>query len=1083
MSRRSASGEEGPSSVLRLCAKAGLAVAAALFAALAILAGGVAWRLSTGPLTIDLLTPYLAAELAESIGGDVGVEIAGTSVSWQGFGAPLLVTAANVRINDPDRRTLATLPAVSVALAVQPLLNGDIRPTDLFIDRPRMVAVMDREGPRVAWAAGPDSGRPAAAARDGTPRDTGPQQELAAILATLMESNPAESGVLAEVDHIAVREASVRVLGEGGTGLWHLPVANIDLYRSADRLRIQAAGRLDQDERPAEIAATATYAPASGTTELEIVAVGLEPATVAAMDPLMAPLDALSVRISGNGVIWLDRDLAFQSGRFSLTGGVGRIDLPELYERPMSFAGLTLAGSFDARHGSLVIDRLEVGLGGPRLVGEARLTRPDQAIEAAASLSLRDMPVDLVDHYWPRGLGGGARDWITANISRGMVRRADLDVLLRIEDGDWNAPRIAAVRGRLDYDDLWVRYLEGMPPVTAVAGTGTYDGTDLSLDIETGRLRDVVVRDGTIRIYDVGQPPPEPIEITVSVAGPLQTALAVLDSPRLGYAGEVGIDPGSVEGRMATRLDAAFPLRDGLPMEEVAISAVANIRDAAIGQVFSGLAVNGIDGELRLDGRGMSIDGTARAAGLPVEFTWRESFDDDAAAPTLIRVSGSLTEEVAAGFGLPDFLQFAGRAPMEAVYRRLAGGSETVVLDADLEPARLGVPAAGWSKPQGEAARASATLILGPEGVRRIDEASLTAPDVTVSGSAGLRAAPPGFSEIRVDAFRSGRHDVTAQIAPTGADGYAVTLGGSSLNLAPLLDRAGALFAAEPGESGGMPGLANVDLQLVADIARVWIGDRRYLESVGAAATLADGALLRASLSAGVPGGGVLNFAYDPAHEPFDAGLSVSDIGSALRSLAGTAAIENGHLEMVAREIGSGEDALYEGQLRAQRLRVVEAPAVARFFAATTPAHVQEMLSREDLVFDSVTADFRFDRGNGRLRLSDGRAIGGALGLTFSGTVGPQGFDMDGVFVPLYGINQAIGSIPLLGDLLTGGEGGGVFALAFSVTGPADSPRIDTHPLSALTPGFLRGLLFGSGGDNFETPDNAILSDRPGGDR
>jgi hypothetical protein len=37
-------------------------------------------------------------------------------------------------------------------------------------------------------------------------------------------------------------------------------------------------------------------------------------------------------------------------------------------------------------------------------------------------------------------------------------------------------------------------------------------------------------------------------------------------------------------------------------------------------------------------------------------------------------------------------------------------------------------------------------------------------------------------------------------------------------------------------------------------------------------------------------------------------------------------------------------------------------------------------------------------------------------------------------------------------------KGGGVFAARYSVTGPLKSPQVSVNPLSALTPGFLRGL-------------------------
>ena len=64
--------------------------------------------------------------------------------------------------------------------------------------------------------------------------------------------------------------------------------------------------------------------------------------------------------------------------------------------------------------------------------------------------------------------------------------------------------------------------------------------------------------------------------------------------------------------------------------------------------------------------------------------------------------------------------------------------------------------------------------------------------------------------------------------------------------------------------------------------------------------------------------------------------------------------------------------------------------------------------------------------------------------------------DFSGTLVPAYTVNSLLGNIPVLGNLLVGGEGEGVFALTYSVHGKADQADVQVNPLSALAPGFLR---------------------------
>ena len=95
------------------------------------------------------------------------------------------------------------------------------------------------------------------------------------------------------------------------------------------------------------------------------------------------------------------------------------------------------------------------------------------------------------------------------------------------------------------------------------------------------------------------------------------------------------------------------------------------------------------------------------------------------------------------------------------------------------------------------------------------------------------------------------------------------------------------------------------------------------------------------------------------------------------------------------------------------------------------------------------------------------RAYGPALGITVEGQVDfdSDGADLRGTLVPAYTFNRILGQIPLLGPLLTGGEGEGFIAVTYGISGALDDPKIEVNALSALAPGFLRGLFHLGGGE------------------
>ena len=62
---------------------------------------------------------------------------------------------------------------------------------------------------------------------------------------------------------------------------------------------------------------------------------------------------------------------------------------------------------------------------------------------------------------------------------------------------------------------------------------------------------------------------------------------------------------------------------------------------------------------------------------------------------------------------------------------------------------------------------------------------------------------------------------------------------------------------------------------------------------------------------------------------------------------------------------------------------------------------------------------------------------------------------MRGTFVPLYGLNNMFGQIPIVG-LFLGGSNEGMFGITYEVSGGTSNPRTMVNPISAIAPGVLR---------------------------
>jgi hypothetical protein len=98
-----------------------------------------------------------------------------------------------------------------------------------------------------------------------------------------------------------------------------------------------------------------------------------------------------------------------------------------------------------------------------------------------------------------------------------------------------------------------------------------------------------------------------------------------------------------------------------------------------------------------------------------------------------------------------------------------------------------------------------------------------------------------------------------------------------------------------------------------------------------------------------------------------------------------------------------------------------------------------------------------FTRSLGRFTVRDGLLKGPTIGGTVDGYIDYHRDDvrMRGTFVPLYGLNNMFGQIPIVGMFL-GGSNEGLLGVTYEVVGPPSAPVLRVNPISAVAPGLLR---------------------------
>lgn len=724
-----------------------------------------------------------------------------------------------------------------------------------------------------------------------------------------------------------------------------------------------------------------------------------------------------------------------------------RVAAPEYLEAPLSYREGRVTGRVSLAPLEIEIGELHLAGEGLRLSAAGRLSPGADGWRADITAGGGDFSLADMLAHWPRQAAPGAREWIAANMEAAHI--IDVDAAIRVGGEAEGAPD--EVKIDFTFDEATGHYLRPMPPIRNGAGAGQVDLTRFTLSLDRGWVTptggDALDLAGSTFVIEDLNAPGTPGTATVLASGATADALALIDEEPLALTSELGAPLGDVGGAAEIKAVANFPLLDDLPLEDVMVEAEAALTDVSLIAPGLGRKVTAESLALTADTSAFTLGGDAVVDGIPASIAWTESFDP---ADRKISVTTRLTPERLRGFDVEQEVFTAGSIAFSATIDP-DGASTAFNASADLTNAALDLEAIGWRKAAGARADLTARGSYGDDGALALDAFDLASPDLEAAGAAAFSAsgAPRrvslsslkyrGAVDLAVDAVRAG-------------DGWKVTATGPLLDLTGLDDILDDAAAGEGGAgSSGDPLAFSADL----GIERLRLAESLFFTDVDVSVRRTPGSRLTVQGDASVSGGAraTVDFARGP--EGGEATARIDDAGRFLRDAGIFDDGAGGVLTAEARIAPGGALAL-EGQIRVADIVIHEDAKLEQLMMRAERADLRETMRRDGVVFAKIKAPFTY--ADDRVTLKDAIATGPFIGVNISGDYDLEAdrLDMSGVFSPFYQLSAALGKIPVVGDILTGGDGQGVFAFNFTVKGPAEDPQISVNPLSVLTPGIIR---------------------------
>jgi hypothetical protein len=1009
------------------------------------------WRLSTGPLSLDFIAPYVAAAMEAAEPG-LTVRIDRTLVSLQ-QAATIEIVARGVHLRQRNGEARLTLPELSLGLSLRAALTGSIAPTIIILRQPELRLERAEDG----------------AFRLDLGDDTAASGDWAGDFLRALAAPPDRQGPLGYLTEVAVRNAQLTVHDRALGVTWRAKRADATMFRSASGTFGDLALAVEEPGGPAtEFHGDFRYTAGEQRFAMQLGLADLRLALLAGNAPSLAPLAALDLPLSGQLRLELDTAaLRISDAWCDLTLGAGRIVHPLLQGGAVAVVSGQLRGAYDPSRGRVTIEQLRFDLGGPLIEASGTVDGLGagflaggwpQAIDVSAALDLREVPANQLPSLWPEQLAPKPRVWVTGRIHDGVATHATAQLGAHVDlSPDAASPvKVDLFTGTLEFRGLTVQYFPPLPPLRGVDGSGTFDRTRLDLTATAGAVKGVQLLGGTAKLSKLDTHDEE-IAIDAAAKGPLRDIMEVLDSDPLHYAQKLNVAPAAIGGTADGHVLFNFPLKRDLPFEEVDFGAHASVSGVAIAKIVGGRDLSDGDFELKLDRTALKLDGTGRIADVPASLSWVQSLKagerDHARYTMKARIDDAGRQRLDVDF-FPDVLK--GPVDVDVAYTTVEPKRAAATVSLGLKDATVDIAKLNWTKAPGVAATASLDLELVDGHVRNIKEASIKGGGADAHVSVAFDAQQ---SLRRVDAPRLiiGETDANGSVVHRPEGGWQVDLHGLAFDatgLASSLDSSSGAALDEP-------------LVIDAVVDRLLLGPKREARDVRAQ-VFYDGAHWQAaSVDAILFGGGKARLRFGEAGGRRHLQLTSDDFGGLMKLTNISENIAGGQLEITGAVDDSGAKRVLRGKVDAADYRLVNAPLFARLLSVASFSAIGSLLSGEGIPFTRLKADFTVS--DGKIDIDVLRAYGGAIGVNVSGSFDTSGetLDISGTLVPAYTINSVLGNIPLLGPILLGGKGEGIFAANFKIAGPVSNARISVNPLSALAPGALRKLFL------FEAPDVA----------
>jgi hypothetical protein len=741
-----------------------------------------------------------------------------------------------------------------------------------------------------------------------------------------------------------------------------------------------------------------------------------------------------------------DWQLGFSGGTVLLAGNDN--------EPPVIFNRVSIGLRFDTGKKRVILTQADFSNGE---IGVAGTGSVDYSAEPRLTLGFAGTPmsVSALKRVWPALVVADIREWVVDRVERGTVQRIEIGVNSPVRNLSRKGPPIPddGLNVNIVANGVTLRPVDGLPSIRDADLKAHITGRTATVTIGQGAAdtpsgRKLGVSDAAFEVPDTF-PKPVQAKVKFRIEGPVPAVAEILSSDKLSDLSATLIDPNASKGTASALVTLALPIKHEIARADVNYTVTADLGGFAADRLMMNQKVEANALKVIANNQGYQVKGDVKINGQAASLDYRKQNDGDAD----IKLLATLDDAGRARFGFDLGPAVSGLIPVKLTGK--IGGETRLGIDADLTALKLDNILPGWVKASGKSTHATFNVVQKPQSTR-LDDIVIEGGGASIKGS--LEVDQNGdLLNVNFPTYAPSEGDKTSLRADRGSDGVLkVTMRGD------VFDGRGFLKTAISGREADSKSKAkNIDFDVDVKLGAVAGFFGEALRSVDAKMSRRNGTIKSFSLSSKLGRDTSVTADLRGRQQGREViFLETTDAGAFLRFTDTYSKVVGGQLQL-AMDPPTAEPSPKEGLLNVRDFTVKGEASLDRL-AAGGPAGAPAGIS-----FSRLRAEFV--RQNGQLTIREGVLKGLTIGGTIEGSIDYPGNQvrMSGTFVPLYGVNNIFGQIPLVGWVIGGGSNEGVFGLTYEVVGTPDKPTLRVNPISAILPGMFRKITeFNTGKQN-----------------